>query len=171
MTRLKPWLSRWPRGRHPDRISVPIAPGEEFSSGDFYYKNDLGEAVKVSGGSSTSGTIWEDIWEDSIWDEIWQGSITSSAPSQIAGIVQSPKSYGEDSKLLGVTVSDMTTFAFEGTRPPVSGDVGATVNVAFDGGVMVVDPDNNSDARVLIVDVDDTRDLFFVKILSAYRQV
>lgn len=121
---------------------MTIASGESFVVGDFYYKNGSSEAVKVS----------------------------TVDPAQVAGLVYTPMATEDSSKLLGIAVTGTTTFAFTGNRSPVSGDVGNDVDLALDGGVLIVDPDGSSAPRVTIVDVDIDRELYFCQIMSAYRQ-
>lgn len=142
MTSIAPWLARWPAAKHPGTVKLTIAAGETLKFGDLVYKNGSSEAVKV----------------------------TTVNPAQIFGMAQEANAVEDGTSVLVIQATEKTKFAFMGSRDPVSGDKGNDVDLAFDGSVLVVDPDSTSATRVNIFDVDIPRKLYFVTILSAYRQ-
>lgn len=170
MPKLRPWFSRWPAGRHPGTVAITKAGGATFAAGDLYYVNGSSEAVPV--GTEGGSDIWADIFGGTfgdIWDED-DGIGGGTAPAAIGGLVYAPTCIEDPGKLLAIRASATTTFAFSGTRPPVSGDVGSEVDLAFDAGVLIVDPDSSSAPRMTVVDVDLVREIYFCKVMSAYIQ-
>ena len=136
-------LSRWPRGQHPGTVEYDLASGASFVSGELVGLDGSGDVIAASG----------------------------TNPNEILGIA------AEDSanvlfsgKVLVYEASETEHFMMVGDRDPVAGDVAVEYGLDKTGSYHLVDTTNVATTRVLVIDVNIPRKVFFCKVLSAYRQ-
>jgi hypothetical protein len=124
-------------------MSFPLEPNEVPEAGDFVHLNASKNVVRT----------------------------VAADPTPILGLTE--EKYNSIIKnFILVTVADGdTVFAMEGSRAPLATDVDVDYGIARDAnGVWTVDATDTTNTRVKVVDVDTTRNLWFVKILPANRQ-
>ena len=139
----RPWVARTDHGMHPRTMSFPLEPNEVPEAGDFVHLNASKNVVRT----------------------------VAADPTPILGLTE--EKYNSIIKnFILVTVADGdTVFAMEGSRAPLATDVDVDYGIARDAnGVWTVDATDTTNTRVKVVDVDTTRNLWFVKILPANRQ-
>jgi len=144
MANLHPWPARWPVGLRPDTERHPLATGETFLAGAFVTLNGSDEAEEVTG----------------------------SDPTDLYGIAaENAEDVVEAGYVLVHHFDQSTYIAMQGTRTPLASDIDVDYGIVKDADdVYVVDLTDTTNTRVTVCDVSLTRELYFVKVLSAHIQ-
>lgn len=142
---LNPWPARWPTGSRPNVARYPLAASQTFNAG----------ALVVLDAS-------EDVTE------------CGADPASILGVATVPAEHVIESGYIEVYVADnVTVFAMKGTSNPAKANINQSYGVVKDGtsNRWEVDLTDTTNTRVKVVDIDTTRNLFFVTFLVANRQL
>ena len=144
----RPWVARTNAGMHPTTRQYPLATGESPKAGDFVHLNASQAVVQT----------------------------TAADPTPILGISEENVTGGVSpimkGQLLVTIFTNDVILAMEGARAPLLTDIGKSYGIARDAaGVWTVDHTDTTATRVLVVDVALNRNLYFVKILAAHRQL
>lgn len=145
MPKIRPWPARWPIGKRPIVDRYELNDGETFKKGDPVKKDGSDKIVEVSG----------------------------SDPTPLLGFAAEDAASAIEPGYVVVYTADNEEvwFAMNGSRAPVSGDIGQNYGIAEDSdGIWHVDATDTSNPRVEVMDIDVSRELWLVKILSAHRQ-
>lgn len=145
MAKLRGWPARWPRGDRAETLQFTLAAAQTFKAGDLVFLS--------------SGAITE----------------CGADPADVVGVAaEDADSVEEAGKVLVNTHADgQTIFAFQGTVAPVEAthvgnDYGAVVDA---DGIWVVDISETTTDVFHVVGVDEDREIYFVTIVAAARQV
>lgn len=140
---MNPWPARWPTGLRSTVYRYPLDAAADFKAGAFVVLDAQSELTECG-----------------------------ADPASILGISCDPSADVVEAGYCNVYVADDNLIlAMEGTSDPTAANVGNDFGIVKTDGVWYVDITDTTNTRVMVVDIDTVRNLFFCKVLVANRQL
>jgi len=155
---LWPWPARWPVGLRPLVEEHPLTDPGGIWFGDFVQIEDDDEVDLFDSDNEDQG-VYGVLAE---WP--YEKNLMAAPWVKIGSL--------KEGRILLYRVSRSITFALEGTRAPVTGDIGEEYGLTLDAewAQWVLDLTETDNVCAEVVDVSIPRGLFFIKILASRIQ-